>query len=443
MAAKRAESAYAFVEAARLYARALEAGAKLPELDKVEIGRVQEALADSWYRASEYRKALDAYTTAQTLVAGQRLLEAEVLLKLSRVEEKLGQYPEALRWVERAREALEGEQGPDAARQAAQASAWYATVLQAQGRSAEALQWAERAAREAEEVDDAETLGNAYFVQGWAHGVLGREGAEALMLKSLEAYRRSGNRVRQASILSNLGAACYFEGRWSDAMDYYERGREESLKVGNLVHAAAARLNVAEILTDRGELTEAESLLQQTLPLWKSSEYRYFLGACHWMLGRVSLRGNSIDEALSRFDEARKVLLEVGAEHEVLDIDARVAECRLLKGDPDAALAAAEEILGRTDAAEAVARLTPALQRVRGYAMLLQADPFGARDAFEASVAIARERNDPFELALTLNALTELDRLEGVEPPQEMVDESRAILARLKVRALPPVPAIG
>ena len=143
MAAKRAESAYAFVEAARLYARALEAGAKLPELDKVEIGRVQEALADSWYRASEYRKALDAYTTAQTLVAGQRLLEAEVLLKLSRVEEKLGQYPEALRWVERAREALEGEQGPDAARQAAQASAWYATVLQAQGRSAEALQWAE------------------------------------------------------------------------------------------------------------------------------------------------------------------------------------------------------------------------------------------------------------------------------------------------------------
>ena len=101
----------------------------------------------AWYRASEYRKALDAYTTAQTLVAGQRLLEAEVLLKLSRVEEKLGQYPEALRWVERAREALEGEQGPDAARQAAQASAWYATVLQAQGRTAEALQWAERAAR--------------------------------------------------------------------------------------------------------------------------------------------------------------------------------------------------------------------------------------------------------------------------------------------------------
>ena len=61
--------------------------------------------------------------------------------------------------------------------------------------------------------------------------------------------------------------------------------------------------------------------------------------------------------------------------------------------------------------------------------MLMQADPFGARDAFEASLAIARERKERFEVALTLNALIELDRLEGVEPPQELVDESRAAIA--------------
>ena len=72
--------------------------------------------------------------------------------------------------------------------------------------------------------------------------------------------------------------------------------------------------------------------------------------------------------------------------------------------------------------------------------MLMQADPFGAREAFEASLAVARERNERFEIALTLNALIELDRLEGVEPPQEMVDESRAALARMKIRALPQFP---
>ena len=131
---ERAEDVYAYVEAAGLYARALEAGAKLPDLPKLEIGRMQEALGDAWYKAGEYRKALDAYTAAQGLVAGERLLEADLLLKLSRVEEKLGQYPEALRWVERAREALEGVRGtakPPGRTQ--RASVWYATVLQAQG----------------------------------------------------------------------------------------------------------------------------------------------------------------------------------------------------------------------------------------------------------------------------------------------------------------------
>ena len=37
-------------------------------------------------------------------------------------------------------------------------------------------------------------------------------------------------------------------------------------------------------------------------------------------------------------------------------------------------------------------------------------------------------------------SLIELDRLEGVEPPLEMVNESRSLLASLKVRAVPPVP---
>ena len=62
--------------------------------------------------------------------------------------------------------------------------------------------------------------------------------------------------------------------------------------------------------------------------------------------------------------------------------------------------------------------------------MLMQGDPWGAREAFETSLAVARERKERFEVALTLNALIELDRLEGVEPPQEIVDESRAAIAQ-------------
>ena len=202
-------------------------------------------------------------------------------------------------------------------------------------------------------------------------------------------------------------------------------------------------MGIAEILSDRGELAEAESTLQKTLPVWKASEYHYFHGYCVWMLGRVSLRGNKVDEALTRFAEARALLTDVGAEHEVLDIDARVAECHLLRSEPDAALALADGILAKPDSSGGIARLTPLLNRIRGYAMLMQGDPFGAREAFEASLAVARERKERFEVALTLNAVIELDRLEGVEPAQELIDESRAAIANLKIRALPAAPRIG
>jgi len=161
------------------------------------------------------------------------------------------------------------------------------------------------------------------------------------------------------------------------------------------------------------------------------------------MLGRVSLRGNKVEEARGRFSQARMLLSDVGAEHEVLDIDARLAECHLLNNEPEAALALADESLAKPDTSGAIARLTPLLNRTRGYALLMLADSFGARDAFEASLAVSRERKDRFEMALTLNALIELDRLEGVEPPQEAVAESRAAIAALKIRALPAVPVIG
>ena len=443
IAAKRAEDVYAYVEAAAMYLRSLEAGRKVPDLPPVELAAVQEALADAWYHAGEFRKAAEAYSEALRMVEGDRLAEARLLLKHSWQEETLGKYPEALRWVERAHAALEGLEGPEAARQKARASAWYATVLQAQGNTAEAIRWAEKTVKEAEVANDAEALGTAYFVHGWAHGILGKPGSEELLLRAIEAFKRSGNRVRQAATLSNLGVMCQWEGRWDDAMAYYQRGGEESMKVGNRIDAAVAKLNIAEILADRGEIPEAEAALQQTLPLWRSSDYRYFLGACLWLLGRVSLRASRIDDALQRFNEARTHMAHVGAAHELVGVDAYIAECRVLKGEADAALAQADEVLSRTDAAEGVAKMTPLLQRVRAHALILQGDPYAAREALDAGLEAARARNDPFEIAVTQNSLVVLDRLEGVEPAAETVDEIKSIVARLKVRELPPIPAFA
>ncbi len=374
------------------------------------------------------------------MATGDQLADAELLIKLSKVEEKLGKYAEALRWTEQARRVLNQLPGDKAARHAAWAGAWNAFILQREGRTPEALECAAEAAAAAEAASDPESAGEAYAVIGWIKGAARNPEAQPMMQRALEAFERSGNLVRQAELLNNLGVVCQWEGRWDEALSYYERGRDAAAKIGSTVSTGLARINMSEILIDRGEWAEAEVMLLETLPLWKSSGYRYWLGACLSYLGRVSLRLGRYDEAINRLEESKANFLEVGAEPQAVPVDAWIAECRVAMGNPEAALQQVNGMLGRAAESSDIAAIVPLLERIQGHALLLQDDLWGARDALERSLAAAREHQDLFEATLTMLSLIELDRLEGVEPPLEMVNETRSLLASRKVRAVPSAP---
>lgn len=439
-AARRAEAAYADVEAAGCYIRAVEAGRQVEDLGRPELATAQHRLGDSWYRAGEMQKASAAFASARELAAGDALTDATLLIKISKVEEKLGKVTQAQAWAEQARSVLLNLPDRDAAGQAAWAGAYSAYLLGLEGQMAEALEYAKRVAAEAETIDDPEAAGEAYFVMGWASGHLDKPDAHTLIQRSLEAFERSGNLQRQATLLMNLGVIFGWEGHWDEAITHFERARDAALKIGSTISAAKARLNIADILIDRGEWAEAETLLLEMLPLWRAAGFQDWLAACLQQLGRVAMRLRRFDEALARFDEAKKNLLHVGAEHDIPPVDAWTAECRVGMGSPDAALEIVRGLLDRQGESSGVARMVPLLLRLQGHALLLQEDLWGARDALEASLAAARERSDLFEATLTSLSLIEVDRLEGVEPPLDLVNESRSLLATRKVRAVPPVP---
>ena len=109
------------------------------------------------------------------------------------------------------------------------------------------------------------------------------------------------------------------------------------------------------------------------------------------------------------------------------------------RGSP---LALTQALIDRAGDSTGVTRVLPLVFRVRAHALMLQGDLWGARDALESSLAAARARQSDYEAALSMLSMCAIDRAEGVEPAQAMVDESQAVLARLKVRAVPPVPAL-
>jgi len=431
---------YAYAEAAELYTRALESARKLASIPPHEIARAQESLGDAWNRTSEFAKATDAYMAALKRVEGDALAASELLLKRSRLEEKLGKYAQALRWAARARKSIAEQRSEAAARQRARSTAWYATVLQAAGRNTAAIRVAQEAIAQAEAVDDPDALGAGCFVAGWAYAALGRQGWEPLVQRSLDAYQRSGDRVKQAVILANVGVVCQSEGRWDEALDYYERGRDACAAIGDTVNAAVASMNLAEIMIDRGDLAAAEATLRDTLPLWRSSRYRYFQGACQSLLGRAALRAGRGAEAKSRCEEAKANFAHVGAEQDALVMDAAIAEASLYVGDAKAALAAADALLAQGGAG--ISSVTPQLQRVRGEAFMGLHDLAAARNALQTSVTAARKRNDRFAIALALAALVRLDRLSNGSQGEHSA-ECDALTKSLGIRALPPAPEFG
>lgn len=437
-AADRAAARFANEEAAHLYRRAVEAGRRLPALDPRDLAAAFESLGDALDLAGEQRRAHEAYATARRLLKGDPIGEARLLLKRSQIEETLGRYPQALRWVSQGRRALDGVTDAEAASLRARLGAWYATVLQAEGRTADAFAWATRASEEAEGAGDRLALARAHNVLDWSNLAAGRP-TGAHWHRALEIYEDLGDLVMQAAILGNLGASAFYDGRWDEAIAYYERNRETAMKTGNLASATVAADNLAEVLCERGRYAEAEALLRDSLRVWRASEYPYFRAACLEFLGRVLSRTGRPDEALGVLEEARREFQQLGAREGVLLIDARVAECHALMGDGVLALELADE-------ASASARslgdemIASTLERVRGYALAQTGEPAAARAAFEESRRLADARGDDYEAALAVRALVRLAGTDGTPVPDGLEERSAGTFDRLGVVAFPDVP---
>jgi tetratricopeptide (TPR) repeat protein len=242
-------------------------------------------------------------------------------------------------------------------------------------------------------------------------------------------------------ILSNLGIGAHYEGRWTDALEYFERTRETAQKAGDLVGETLAADNAAQFLSDRGLFEEADRVLRSSLRVWRAIGHREFLGLCLNLLGRNCARTGRFDEALDLLAGARSELEHVGYSDGVLDTDAKIAECRAFMGDAETALALVKDALERAAASEGGAAL-PLLELVRGYALAQLGDVEEARAAFHLSLQRARERGGGahFDETLAIVALMRLSRATREPIPEELERTGRDLIATLGIMSVPLVP---
>jgi tetratricopeptide (TPR) repeat protein len=348
-------------------------------------------------------------------------------------------YTQSLRWTSHGRRLVETLNSPDADKERARLSAWYANIRRRQGRRADASRWARRAIAEGRASGEQKALASAYRTLDTTNIELGRYEEVTHYPLALAIYEELGDLDHCGEINNDLGAFAYWQGRWDDALRFYEVARDQWNRAGNIPLVATTSANVAEILSDRGQLDEAEPLVREALRISEGVGMRSAIAFALNVLGRIACRSGRYVEALEVLQRARTENHEIGDQPEELESDVRIAECLAMMGRSEEALELATGALARSEALVGKAA-TPQLQRVRGCVLLELGHLREAQEALRESLAGARDREAQYEEALVLQALAYAAAIEASPDVQELEGGYRAIFDRLGVVSPPPMP---
>ncbi len=433
LAAERARAKFANADAAELYRRALAAAPSVEALAPAEVGRTWEALADVLELGGDYGGARLAYRQARARLRSDPEALAGLCLKEGRLRENEGHYTEALRWYERGLRRADELEGARQVLHRLRLSLGYAAARFRQGAFEECVEWVERVIEDARAAGALEELAHAYYLVHLAYTSLGSSKRHEVRDLALPIYEELGDLLGQANALNNLGIDAYYEGRWEEALGYYERSRAARQRIGDVVGAATIANNLAEILSDQGRIAEAETELREVREICEAAGSRLMTAVADANLGRAAARAGRPDEARDLLTAAASALREIDAGSFVVEVQARLAESALFGGDADLALATADEAesITGTSAPPAVQAL---LHRVRGQALALQGRQEEAARALEESLRIAREGGMLYETALTLRAWANLT------DSNKDADEAERIFHELDVIAVPWLP---
>jgi tetratricopeptide (TPR) repeat protein len=442
VAGERSQRSGAPIEAAAFYERALDAADRLDEIAVAERADVAERLGDACELSGRYHQASTAYRRARRLGRGEPTRLVRLCRKLGYVRDHEGRYDAAQRWFRRG--LAETSEVPDAD-EALTLRAELATAIVSskyrQGRHARAMPLIRRAISDASQTGAKAALAHAYFVYDELLIDGGRYQEASYSRLAADIYEELGDHRGAAAAFNMSGISAYWLGEWDEAVHWYERAIEEDRKAGAIVYNAIYLNNIAEIRSDQGRLHEAEHLLHEAHDLWTSGGWRAGTGWALSNLGRLFARAGRFDEADKRLEEAREVLTEIGADGMLLETEARTMERGVLAGDHAAALDLVEDLLARAKRLSFVS-VEAMVERLQGYALCQAGDCGRAFGLIEQSVAGCRARGARYEVALGLEALTQVGRSVGRTPAELAPDatECAEIFTQLGVVGTPTVP---
>jgi tetratricopeptide (TPR) repeat protein len=104
---------------------------------------------------------------------------------------------------------------------------------------------------------------------------------------------------------TGIGQACYFLGRYEEAVGYIEKGMEIQSRAGSLTWRARQYLYLGLVYLEMGDMTKASRNAEEALALARKIAEKDHEAYSKILLGRVAVR-----EEKSRLDEAERNVLD-------------------------------------------------------------------------------------------------------------------------------------
>ena len=321
-AGKRAQDRFANREALGHYSRALQLSQHLGQTGEarwqaaVGLGDIQQHVGEYEAAVTFYEATLNDYTQAGPIA------RADVMLKLGRAWDKLGDLEKAESWLKAAATEIANtdKRTPAIEAEIYGALGWL-TLRDGELTNAQAL--LERAASLVETTEEYSVLssilnrlGAVYLSQGQ------RRKAAAAVRRSLDIRERLGDLLGVARSSNNLGILLRGSGDWKGALQTYQHSLEAMQTIGDAEGVAIAHTNIGNVYIDIGDWDQAETNLQRSYELAQRIANPYEIAQANMNLGRLYLRKHEHVKAARYLDTALVLYAQVGASANPNVIDA-------------------------------------------------------------------------------------------------------------------------
>jgi class 3 adenylate cyclase/tetratricopeptide (TPR) repeat protein len=410
IAGDRAKAAFANVEAAQHYRRALGQARHLHDSANRSVPKVAESLGDVLEQAGMFEEALAAFGRAAQRI-DDPAVKARIMMKRARAHVRIGSYPAAVRQTTLGTKLVESVESPDASIALSQLVALASGIRLQQGRPGLALPLAEQARELAQANGDRDALARAYTVLDGALEMLGRPEEAVYADRARAIYEELGDTPGVATVDNNVGVRAYDEGRWDDAVAAYTQAQEGFRLSGNLPQAALCGANIGEVLVSQGRLDQAAPILREAVRTLRTADFADLAIFAEIQLARLDLARGHLTEACDDLEQLREEAEANGQIDTALEAALHHADALISLGSPGRALDLLDE--AEAGAGEDAAIYEAGLLRVRARAALQLGRDDEAISLVSRGLTVATEQGLVYEEALMRRVRAEALRDDG------------------------------